>query len=611
MEDPCHGPVIGLYSTRRTSRADDPSRKITDRTFRTDDPSPKTTRRIFRTDDPSPKTTRRIFRTDDPSPKTTRRTFRADDPSPKTTRRTFRADDPSPKTTGRAFRTDDPSSKPSSGIYLAGTLFHFWFSVYNNGQEFTRRRERARAAEYEVPMTAPVSLGQEIELAISGYGHEGEGVGRCNDFTVFVPGALKGETVAAEIYEVRKNFARARIIKHLATAPERVAPICPVYQDCGGCQLQHLNYGAQLELKRQQVVDAMERIAGLSGVPIHPVIGMENPRAYRNKAQYPIGQQGGAAVLGFYQKGSHQIVPFTECLIQHPANQRLADALLQLIRKYRLSIYNERTGSGFLRHILIKTGFQSGEVMVVLITNGADFPQGVRMAEELRQQFPEVKSVIQNINRSRGNVILGNESRCLAGAEAISDVLADLRFKISAQSFFQVNPVQTEVLYQKAVEYAGLSGAEKVSGSETVLDAYCGVGSLTLFLARRAKRVYGVEVVAAAIANARENAALNRIENVEFIVGETERVLPRLQKEGIQFDVAVVDPPRSGCEESVLRSFAENNVSRIVYVSCNPATLARDLKILDGLGYRVEEIQPVDMFPQTHHVECVANIERK
>jgi 23S rRNA (uracil1939-C5)-methyltransferase len=452
----------------------------------------------------------------------------------------------------------------------------------------------------------PVFKGEVIEFTVRNYGHEGEGVGRYRDFTVFVAGALQGEAVRVRISEVKRNYARGILLEVLQPASARINPSCPVFQDCGGCQLQHLDYRAQLEMKRQRVADVLERIGGLTGVVIHPVLEMANPRCYRNKVQYPVGlAPDGRVQIGFYRMGTHEIIPAAGCLLQPEELNRIVVKLRAILATRRVPIYNEHTGEGILRYVLLRQGFVSGTVMVVLVTNGERFPEGAQIVSELTAAFPQIGSIVQNINRSRGNVILGPESRVLWGEDAIIDQLDGLKFKISARSFFQVNPVQTVVLYHKAVEYAGLDGGE------TVVDAYCGVGSLTLFLARKAKLVYGIEVAPEAIRDAGENAALNGIGNARFMVGATEKVLPELVKEGIRFDVGVVDPPRSGCERSVLESFAAGGVGRIVYVSCNPSTLARDLKLLAELGYRTVEIQPVDMFPQTFHVECVALIERK
>lgn len=451
----------------------------------------------------------------------------------------------------------------------------------------------------------PVTLGQKIEIRIESYGHEGEGVGRHQNFTVFVPEVLKGELVLVKIIEVKKNFGRGIVLEILESAPERIIPLCPSAVDCGGCQLQHLNYENQLILKQQRVMDAVERIGGLKGVNIHPVIGMTEPWHYRNKAQYPLDTIDTSAVMGFYKKGTHQIVPLKGCLLQTELSNRIAEKVRQLVEAYHVSIYNELEHSGLLRHVLIKQGSQTGEAMVAFITRNQPFPAGEKIAQDLVAIFPEIKSIVQNINDARGNVILGKTTKVIWGQDTITEHIGSFKFKIGAESFFQVNPVQTEKLYCKAVEYAGLTGRE------TVLDAYCGVGSLTLFLATQAQKVYGIEIVTQAVKNASDNAALNEVKNVEFVAGAAEKILPQLVQKGINFQVAVVDPPRSGCEEAVLKSFAENKVGRIVYVSCNPSTLARDLKILDSMGYKVVEIQPVDMFPHTYHVECVARVERK
>mgnify|MGYP001489422750 CR=1 FL=1 len=450
----------------------------------------------------------------------------------------------------------------------------------------------------------PVNQGQEIEATIEGYGHTGEGVGRFQDFTIFIPGALKGETVKAEVAQVKKNYAKAKLLKVLSAAPERITPNCPIFNFCGGCQIQHLDYRAQLELKRQRVIDALKRIGGLNDVLIHATIGMKDPWRYRNKVQYPVGIYKGKIVLGFYQQGSHRLIPVSDCLIQPLITNRIGLKIRELANGYRLPVYNEKTGKGLLRHVLIKTAYLTGEVMVVLVTNGDYFPVGPRIARDLAAVFPQIKSVVQNINRTRGNVILGDKNQVLWGSDGIVEKVGGLQFKFSAGSFFQVNPVQTQTLYGKAVDYAGLSWRE------VVLDAYAGVGSLTLFLAKKAKMVYGIEVVSQAVANAKENAVLNGIDNARFINGAVEKELPRLVAGQLFFDVAVLDPPRSGCEERVLKSLAENMIKRIVYVSCNPSTMARDLKILTELGYETKEVQPVDMFPHTHHVECVVLMSR-
>src|SRR5690554_636316 len=451
---------------------------------------------------------------------------------------------------------------------------------------------------------APVRIGQEVTVGIKDYAHQGEGVGNYRGFTVFVPGALDGEEVIAHIELVKKNYARGSMVKILKPSPHRVDPACRLYGKCGGCQLLHLDYQAQLEFKKQRVLAALERLGGFKDAPVRPMIGMAHPWEYRNKVQYPFALENGRVIVGCYQQGTHNVIDTSECLIQHKLNNKIMNTARELVEGMGLSIYNESTGQGFFRHILVKNGFQSGRAMVVLVTNGEEFPEGKELARVLAGRCPEIQSVVQNINTIKGNVILGERNVVLFGDDGIIDRLGDLEFKISATSFFQVNPAQMEILYEKAVEYAGLTGKERV------VDAYCGVGSLTLFLARRARGVYGVEVVNGAVSDAEENAERNKIENVRFVAGETEEVLPRLARIGIDFDVAVMDPPRSGCRKEVLNTLAGLKTGRIVYVSCNPSTLARDLRILVDRGYQIKEIQPVDMFPHTFHIECVVLITR-
>ncbi len=451
----------------------------------------------------------------------------------------------------------------------------------------------------------PVKVGDVITVEIHGYATQGEGVGRYQGFTVFVPNCLDGETVSTRIELVKKNYARGELVQVLSESPHRVTPACGLYAECGGCQLLHMDYSGQLEFKRRRVIEVMERLGGFKGITVHPVIGMPEPWKYRNKVQYPFAlDDQGKVVIGCYQKGTHNVVDTRECLIQHDLNSRIMNRLRELAQGLGISVYDEKTGQGLLRYVLVKNGFESGEAMVVLVTNGSEFPEGKELASMVASDFPELKSVVQNINTSGGNVVLGARNKVLYGEDGIIDRLGDLEFKISATSFFQVNPAQTEILYQIAMDYAQLTGTERV------LDAYCGVGTLTLFLARQAKEVYGIEVIPEAIEDAKENAVRNKVDNVVFAMGATEEVLPKLANIGIDFEVAVVDPPRSGCEERVLQTFVKLNVPRIVYVSCNPSTLARDLKYLVNRGYKVKEIQPVDMFPHTYHIECVALMSR-
>ena len=451
----------------------------------------------------------------------------------------------------------------------------------------------------------PVQLGRTYTFSITGLGHSGEGVGRVEGFTVFVRYALPGETVTAVIDEVRTNFARGRLIRIEVTDPQRVNPQCPVYEACGGCQLQHLSYAGQLEVKRQAVQDSIQRIGKLMDVKTMPVLGMTDPWRYRNKAQFPVGCIGGEIITGCFAAGSHDIVSTQSCLIQNELNDRLLAAVRRNAASVGVAPYDEKTGQGVLRHVMGRVGIATGEVMAVLVTATRDFPGSEELVRQLRAAMPEIVSIQQNVNSGRTNVILGRETRVLWGNPVIYDRIGHFSFQISAESFFQVNAVQTQVLYEQAVKKAGLSGVE------TVFDLYSGTGTISLFLSEGASQVYGIEYSKAAVADAERNAADNGVRNVNFIAGDVAEKIVELQEKGIRPDVIVLDPPRAGCEEIVLRTAAAMEPSRIVYVSCNPATLARDLAILENMGYATREVQPADMFPQTFHVECVVLLQRK
>ncbi|MBP2655148.1 MAG: methyltransferase, TrmA family [Firmicutes bacterium] len=453
--------------------------------------------------------------------------------------------------------------------------------------------------------TLPVSKGKTYCINIAGLGHSGEGVGRYENFTVFVPGALPGEQVEAVVTEVKKNYAKGRLTKVVGISPSRVTPECSIFDKCGGCQLQHLVYAGQLAVKRQTVIDAIRRIGRLSDVVVHQTLSAADPWFYRNKMQFPVGGKPGQVEVGCFQQGTHNIIDVKECLIQHQTNNIIAAQVRNIANDLNITPYDERTGKGVLRHVLGRVGTASGEIMVVLVTATAELPKQDVFVERLRQNIPGLVSIVHNINAKVTNIILGNSTRTLWGKDTITDRLGDFTFHISAQSFFQVNTAQATVLYAKAVEYAGLSG------DETVIDAYCGTGTISLFLARQAAKVYGIEVVEPAVRDARLNAQVNGATNVEFIVGDAVAVMPTLFKQGVRPHAVVVDPPRAGCAPEVLQAFAKMQPKRVVYVSCNPASLARDLAVLDEQGYIAKEIQPVDMFPHTYHVESVALIERK
>ena len=450
----------------------------------------------------------------------------------------------------------------------------------------------------------PVEKNRNYIVDITGLSSEGLGVARIEGFTVFVEGALPKEQAEIKIVKVLKNYAFGKLLRTLKTAGCRIEPSCGVVKRCGGCQLQHMSYEAQLQYKTQQVKDALERIGGLNGVAVHDTIGMEDPWRYRNKAQFPVGMDGDV-MIGFYANRSHEIIDTPQCSIQDAVNDNVIQTVREFIKKYDISVYDENTGKGIIRHIVTRKGFKTGEVMVCIVINGDSLPCGKALVEMLRARTDGLKSVVVNINKKKTNVILGERNIVIFGEEAIYDYIGEFKFRISPLSFFQVNPVQTEVLYGKALEYADLKG------DETVFDAYCGIGTISLFLSRKAKKVYGIEIVPQAINNAKENARLNGVKNVEFLVGESEIVIPELYRKGIKADVIVVDPPRKGCDEKLLEVITEMSPEKVVYVSCNPATLARDLKYLSERGYEVREVQPVDMFPQTSHVEIVCLMSRK
>lgn len=450
----------------------------------------------------------------------------------------------------------------------------------------------------------PVEKGKTYEIEIKSLGTSGGGVGRHEGFTVFVPGALPGERVLARVTEVKKSYATASLQKLFQESPDRTKPRCPIYEACGGCQLQHMTYEGQLRVKRQQVVDTLTHIGGFpKTIRVENTLGAKNPWNYRNKMQFPVGFSRGRLSIGCYARGSHDIIDTEDCHIQKEGNNDIVNALRDILRELRIPIYDEDRHRGILRHIVGRVG-KGGKAMVVLVTATKDLPRERELVKLIRKRLPFVTSIHQNIQTYRNNVILGRETRLLWGAPTILDTIGSLEFHISPRSFFQVNTEQANVLYTKALEYADLHG------EEVVIDAYCGTGTITLFLAQRAHKAHGIEIVRPAIEDAKKNARDNNQKNADFIVGDATDVMPRLYKEGIRPDVIVVDPPRAGCTPVVLDTFARMNPKKIVYVSCNPATLARDMKILAEKGYQPKRIQPVDMFPHTSHVEVVSELVR-
>ncbi|WP_100330222.1 23S rRNA (uracil(1939)-C(5))-methyltransferase RlmD [Bacillus xiapuensis] len=451
---------------------------------------------------------------------------------------------------------------------------------------------------------APVQKNEIIDVEFEDLTHDGQAVAKIEGYPLFVAGALPGERGRIQATKLNKGYGFGRLIELQKTSPFRQNPECPIYSQCGGCQLQHLSYEGQLEAKGKQVRDVMERIGKLKDVTIHPVLGANNPWRYRNKAQVPVGEENGGLVAGFYQKRSHSIINMEQCLIQQEKSDEVIRKVKAICQRYGVKAYDESKHKGTLRHIMARCGKATGEVMVVFVTRTEDFPHKKEVIKEITEQIDGITSIIQNINPKKTNVILGDTTKVLWGNEVIYDYIGHIQFAISARSFYQVNPEQTKVLYDKALEYAGLTG------EENVIDAYCGIGTISLFLAQKAKKVYGVEIVPEAIEDAKRNARLNGITNVEFSVGKAEMVIPHWYKQGMTADVLVVDPPRKGCDEALLQTIMEMKPKRVVYVSCNPSTLARDLRVLEDGGYKTLEIQPVDMFPMTTHVECVALMTR-
>ncbi|MGE7622431.1 23S rRNA (uracil(1939)-C(5))-methyltransferase RlmD [Viridibacillus sp. NPDC096237] len=451
-------------------------------------------------------------------------------------------------------------------------------------------------------MTAPVKKNDRLTVYIEDLTHDGAGVAKIDGYPLFIQGGLPDETAEVHVLKTLKNYGFAKIINITEPSPDRVAAPCPVFAQCGGCQLQHLSYEGQLKWKEKMVRNVMTRI-GKIDAPVLPVKGMDNPWNYRNKAQIPFGLNGEAPIAGFYKAKSHDIVDTDRCLIQTAEADAILEGLKPRLWKLGIKPYDEQTGQGMLRHVVVRTGHATNEVMVVLVTRKRKFPQAEAAVELIKQLVPNVTSIMQNINGEKTNVIFGNETLKLWGNDTIEDTIGDVRFEISARSFYQVNPEQTEVLYKQALDYADLKG------NETVIDAYCGIGSISLFLAQKAKSVMGVEIVPQAIEDAKRNAELNGFTNTYFEAGPAEEVIPRWYKEGKTADVLVVDPPRKGCDEALLNTILEQRPKRVVYVSCNPATLARDLSILEDRGYKTQEVQPVDMFPHTAHCEAVAWLE--
>jgi 23S rRNA (uracil1939-C5)-methyltransferase len=450
----------------------------------------------------------------------------------------------------------------------------------------------------------PVKKNDYIDVEFVDLTHEGQGVAKLDGFPIFVPGGLPGESAQIKILNVKKNYGYGKLIEIREKSPYRVEIPKEDMHKYGGCQLHHMSYEGQLQFKQNLVEQTLTRIGKLQDVNIHPIIGMEQPFHYRNKAQVPVGERNGRLITGFYKPRTHEIIDTDESVIHMEAINDAIKIVKEICSELGVAAYNEEAHTGVLRHIMARFGRKTDELMIVLITRTEKLPHRKEIVEKIVAALPNVKSVVHNVNPKRTNVILGEKTQVLWGQDVIYDYIGNVKFAISPRSFYQVNPVQTQVLYDKALAYAGLTG------EEIVFDAYCGIGTISLFLAQQAKKVYGVEVVPDAINDAKKNADLNGNTNVEFSVGEAEVVIPNWAEEGIHADVIVVDPPRKGCDAALLKTIIEMKPKRVVYVSCNPATLARDLGILEAGGYQTLEVQPVDMFPMTMHVECVTLMSR-
>ena len=465
-------------------------------------------------------------------------------------------------------------------------------------------------------VSASVAKGDILTLSITALASDGAGVGHAGGLTLFVKRTVPGDTIRAQVIRLKKTYGFAKLLQVLEPSASRVRPACPAAARCGGCQIMQMDYSAQLAAKETKVRDALTRIGGLdlSGVNVAPILGMNDPGRYRNKEQVPVGQDAsGNPVFGFYAEHTHRIVPMPEydCLLGDAGNAAILKAVRSWILQYKIPVYSEETHAGLVRHILMRTA-KSGETLVCLVSADEKVPHLEALVKAL--QDIGVASVCLNVQNKPDNVILGPHTATLAGDGFITDTIGELAFRVSTNSFFQVNRAQTEKLYAKALEFADLHGGE------TVWDLYCGIGTISLFLAQKAKKVYGVEIIPQAVANARENARINGLTNAEFFTGEAETIVPAFyeKKRGeradsdpaLTPDVMVVDPPRKGCAPQLLDTMVRMSPKRIVYVSCDPATLARDLKILTAAGYRLTDVQPVDMFPETMSVETVCALSK-
>ena len=450
-----------------------------------------------------------------------------------------------------------------------------------------------------------VEKNKHYEIEITDVSSDGNGVGNIDGFTIFVPMSVTGDVLEIVIVKVLSRYAIGRLIKIISASPYRKEPICPVFKRCGGCHLQHIKYEAQLEIKRNFIESAMRRIGGFTDFICDEVIGMENPERYRNKCIFPIGKDKNLnTVSGFYAKRSHEIIPVDDCMAGSAINKEIMAAVVDYIDSKKISVYDEIAHKGLVRRVFIREAYHTGEIMVVISINGKSLPAIEKLIKSVRSVSDKIVSVYLNINEKKSNTVLGDENKLVYGKSVIKDILCGTEFEISPHSFFQINPVMTEKLYSKALEFA------HITENDNVLDVYCGIGTISLAAAKSAKYVTGIEIVEQAVIDARENARNNGIENVDFYADSAESAVPKLIENGMKPDIIILDPPRKGSDEATLRAVASAVPKRIVYVSCNPSTLARDAKLLCELGYTPQKCVGVDMFPHTSHVECITLLQK-
>ena len=451
----------------------------------------------------------------------------------------------------------------------------------------------------------PVEKNKEYEVEIIDNGFEGEGIAKFNDFTIFIPGAIKGEKCKILIVKVNKTFAFGKLLEVLEKSKYRVQADCSTYKRCGGCSLRHIQYEETLKIKRDMVQNLVNKTLNTK-LFVNKTIGMEEPYHYRNKLQYPVGlDKNDKPVIGVFANRTHEIIPVESCLIQNEKAEKVAKTVFEFIKENKITIYNEQTRKGTIRHIIVKIGIKTDEIMCIIVTNDEKIEKENELVDAITSEFPKIKTIVKNINNKNTNVILGDKNVVLYGDGYIYDKLGKYTFKISPMSFYQTNPIQTEVLYQKAIDFA------KLDKEDILCDLYCGIGTIGIFASSNVKQVYGIEIVKEAVEAAKENAKINNVDNIEFIAGDVEKAFKDLiETRGIKPTAIIVDPPRRGLDETTINKILELEVEKLVYVSCNPATMVRDIKMMEA-KYEVKEIQPVDMFPFTSHVEVCALLELK